>query len=195
MEVSSGQLKAILKGGHTARVSSVAFSPDGRTLASACLGGPVQLWNVGRNQPTTLSRHKEYVNSVAFSPDGSLLARDAYGVAAAGGQPAILLWDVGTDQRPSAITQSWDVVDPLKALLKGHTGLVNSVVFSPDGRTLASGSHDKTIRLWDVETSQLQAILEGHTDAVNSVAFSPDGSTLASGSGDKTIRLWDMGSD
>ena len=66
------------------------------------------------------------------------------------------------------------------------------MAFSPDGTTLASGSHDKTIRMWDMETGQLRTILKGHKNRVNSVAFSPDGRTLASGSRDKTIRLWDV---
>ena len=67
-----------------------------------------------------------------------------------------------------------------------------SVAFSPDGKTLASGSEDETIKLWDVATGKEQATLKGHTHAVCSVAFSPDGKTLASGSGDKTIKLWDV---
>ena len=74
----------------------------------------------------------------------------------------------------------------------GHASSVSSVVFSPDGRTLASGSYDKTIRLWNVQTGTHLRTLIGHTDRIYSVVFSPDGRTLASGSYDKTIRLWNV---
>ncbi|MBC5797544.1 trypsin-like peptidase domain-containing protein [Sphaerospermopsis sp. LEGE 00249] len=76
--------------------------------------------------------------------------------------------------------------------LTGHSSLVRSVAFSPDGQTLASGSYDNTIKLWDVATGKSIATLTGHSYLVNSVAFSPDGKTLASGSGDDTIKLWDV---
>jgi WD40 repeat protein len=78
----------------------------------------------------------------------------------------------------------------LRATLEGHKQQVFSVSYSPDGKTLASGSQDKTIKLWDVKTGKERATLKGHTEIVWSVAYSPDGKTLASGSYDKTIKLW-----
>ncbi|CAD8093639.1 unnamed protein product [Paramecium primaurelia] len=79
-----------------------------------------------------------------------------------------------------------------KAKLDGHTNYVYSVCFSPDGNTLASGSHDQSIRLWDVKTGQQKAKLDGHSSAIMSVCFSPDGNILASGSNDQSIRLWEI---
>jgi WD40 repeat protein/tRNA A-37 threonylcarbamoyl transferase component Bud32 len=80
----------------------------------------------------------------------------------------------------------------LVATLIGHSDIVLSVAFSPDGRTLASGSGDKTIKLWDVQSQKQIATLTGHSSYLSSVAFSPDGRTLASGSQDWTIKLWDV---
>ncbi|CAD8141537.1 unnamed protein product [Paramecium octaurelia] len=79
-----------------------------------------------------------------------------------------------------------------KAKLDGHSSTVFSISYSPDGTTLASGSFDTSIRLWDVKTGQLKAKLDGHSNTVSSVNFSPDGNTLASGSDDNSIRLWNV---
>src|SRR4051812_18099697 len=76
------------------------------------------------------------------------------------------------------------------AEFKGHTGLVYSVAFSPDGKVLATGSFDNTVKLWDFATGKELHTLKGHTNQVYCVAFSPDGNLLASASQDKTVRLW-----
>ena len=157
--------------GHRDWVSSVAFSPDGNTLASGSRDDTIRLWDVQTGEErSTIRGHTENVLSVAFSPDGNTLAsgsRDA----------TIRLWDVQTGEERSTI--------------RGHTENVLSVAFSPDGNTLASGSAGGTIRLWDVQTGEERSTLTGHRGVVHSLAFSPDGNTLASGSGDGTILLWD----
>ena len=77
-------------------------------------------------------------------------------------------------------------------MLNGHSSDVTSVCYSPDGKTLASGSNDKTVRIWDVMSGECVHVLNGHSSYVFSVCYSPDGKTLASGSRDQTVRIWDI---
>jgi WD40 repeat protein len=86
----------------------------------------------------------------------------------------------------------WDAHTGQQTLhLTGHTGIVNSVCFSPDGKRLASGSHDETVKVWDTATGQEALTLTGHASSVFSVSFSPDGKRIASASFDKTVKVWD----
>ncbi|MDI3418714.1 nSTAND1 domain-containing NTPase [Streptomyces luteolus] len=152
-------------------VSSVAFSPDGSTLATAGWDGELRLWDVQRRRLTAeIAGHTDFAQSVTFSPDGKTLA-------SSGRDATARLWDVRSHRRIATLT--------------GHTGPVWSAVVSPDGKTLATTSDDRTVRLWDMETHQQLAMLTGHTTVVHAAVFSPDGNSLATNGSDQTVRLWD----
>jgi WD40 repeat protein/transcriptional regulator with XRE-family HTH domain len=183
-------LSPILTGGSSAvnppyaAIDSVAFSHNGRTLASGSLDGTIRLWDVAdpahpRQLGPIPASGTAAIKSVAFSRDGRTLASGSL-------DGTIRLWDVADPAHPRQL-------DPIPA---SGTAAINSVAFSPDGRTLASGSADGTIRLWDVadpaHPRQLGQPLTGTTGAILAVAFGPGGRTLASGSDNGTIRLWNL---
>jgi WD40 repeat protein len=165
-QIPSKELQTFI--GHTSDVKSVAFSPDGKMIATGSSDNTIKLWNLQGKQLQTLTGHTSDVFSVAFSPDGKMIATGSR-------DNTVKLWNLeGKELQTSA----------------GHTDSVNSVAFSPNGKMIAIAT-GKTVKLWNLDAREIQTF-QGHTSYVSSVAFSPDGKTIATGSGDGTIKLWNL---
>ena len=162
--------------------TSMAFSPDGKTLAIARRRrGEIQLWDIGTGQFITIPGESIWIRDVKFSPDGKTLAwcftRPMPGETAGG----VRFWDVAANE-------------PRGQLPVDFLGQVFAIAFSPDGRELAAADADHRVSVWDVASRKRLRELIGHTAVITSVAFSPDGKTVASGAYDGLIRLWDTDS-
>ena len=204
--------------GHTGELRAIAYSPDGRTLASVSADNTIRLWDPSRRTPArVLSGHPGGVSSAVFSPDGRTLA-------SGGGQDTrIVLWDVASQAQVTALTGPpggtralafspdgrtlavaggedtigvLDIASRRPPTVIGRIPGANQVAYSPDGRTLAAaGEKDARIMRWRLPARAPLPALRGHVDGVQAIAFSPDGRTLVSAGipGDDTIRLWDLG--
>ena len=156
-----------LLAGHAQPVTSIAFSPDGKTLASVSFDDTVRLWDVRTHRLKTTLDTRGHIGLIAFSPDGATVAVGGWD---------LYLWDAHTFQ--------------LKTTIPRHDINVSRIIaFSPDGKTLASAA-SSTVWLWDAHTGQLRTTLTGNQDFISSIAFAPDGKTLACGDRENKVHLW-----
>lgn len=157
---------------HGTNVSALAFSPDGKTLATGGHDGFVRLWSTGTGlESRRLKTGSKDVHGVAFSPDGALLV--------AAGYESLHVWELASSRL------IWSGEKPAFQVM-------SSLTFSPDGRMLSGASWHREVRVWDARTGKLVHNLPGHSKVIQSVAFSPDGAILASASEDRTVRIWDL---
>jgi WD40 repeat protein len=184
-DARTGQLKhTFLEAEGAVWETNVAFSPDGKKVAAGSMTGKISVWDTdnGVVLKTMETEMKEGLSAwdVAFSPDGKLMAV-GYGIKGIEGK--VDLWDVQTGKLKHTLA------DP------PSMGVLYSVAFSPDGKSIAAGGVDATCRVWDVATGALKHRLNGHDIGLRQLAFSADGKTLATAGIDKKVILWDIANE
>lgn len=212
-EIVRGQKPELMvQTGHSTEAQSVAFSPDGKLLASGSVDGVIKLWDVASRVPLrSLEGHSGQISSVEFSPDGKLLVSGS-------NDKAIKLWDVTSGRLVKSLDDAiwgvsvtfspdgkllasigtdfsiklWDASSG--AMIRTIAGQYLMAAFSPDGKLLASPSVDNSIKLWDVASGAQVKSLEGNYALISLVTFSPDGKLVAGVNADRKLRLWDVAS-
>ena len=162
------------KSAHISLVESLAFSPDGKTLASGSFQ-EMTLWDVEKAAPKTrIPGFADRVTAIAYSPDGKLIATGG-GAATEDGE--VKLFDANGK--------------PAGDIKNGHSDTVFGLAFSPDNKLLATAAADKFIKVWEMPAGKLAKSFEGHTHHVMDVAWSIDGKKLFSGGADNLVKVWD----
>lgn len=170
-------------GGHTGAVNALAFSKDGKLLASgagaAGVAGEIKIWNTADGVLLkSFAGHGDAIYAVAISPDGKVLATGSY-------DQKIILWNI--EKFRAGETPA------VQRTLQGHNGAIFALAFRADGKVLASASGDRTVKLWATDTGQRLDTLSQPLKDQFTLAFSPDGTRLIAGGADNRIRLWKIG--
>ena len=204
--------------GHNGKVNALAWSPDGRSIASGSDDKTLQVWDAVTGGNVITASESYSVKSISWSPQSDLIA---YG----SGDATVQIWDRVSQQKiyayrshsspviavawsptsPSiasashdSTVQVWELPNqpgqaPQGRILRGHSAGVRTVTWSPDGTHIASGGKDAIVQVWHVATGECTITYRGHTDWVDSVAWSPDGTYIASGAWDSMVKVWQVG--